>query len=178
MHETSRWYRAVYIHWLVASYDTHKGKRWLTLGRVRTAKRHLAMSALHTQLLCCIGCAYLVSWLYWLCVLGSHLAVSAVHTQSLICIGGEFTVTWLYRLRVHSYLAVSVCVLSHSAVRCAYLVTRLYRRAYSVTWLYRCAYFPVKNYRHGADNLYAFMADRGDDGREIGDAAACPMSRS
>ena len=25
----SRWYITVYIPWLVASYDTHKGKRWL-----------------------------------------------------------------------------------------------------------------------------------------------------
>ena len=25
----SQWYRTVYIPWLVASYDTHKGKRWL-----------------------------------------------------------------------------------------------------------------------------------------------------
>ena len=25
----SRWYRIVYIHWLVASYDTHKNKHWL-----------------------------------------------------------------------------------------------------------------------------------------------------
>ena len=29
MHAISRWYRTVYIPWLVASYDTHKGKRWL-----------------------------------------------------------------------------------------------------------------------------------------------------
>ena len=29
MHATRRWYRTVYIPWLVASYDTHKGKRWL-----------------------------------------------------------------------------------------------------------------------------------------------------
>ena len=29
MHATSRWYRTVYIPGLVASYDTHKGKRWL-----------------------------------------------------------------------------------------------------------------------------------------------------
>ena len=29
MHATSRWYRTVYIPWLVASNDTHKGKRWL-----------------------------------------------------------------------------------------------------------------------------------------------------
>ena len=29
MHATSLWYRTVYITWLVASYDTHKGKRWL-----------------------------------------------------------------------------------------------------------------------------------------------------
>ena len=29
MHATSWWYRTVYIPWLVASYDTHKGKRWL-----------------------------------------------------------------------------------------------------------------------------------------------------
>ena len=29
MHATSRWYRTVYIPWLVASYDTHKGKRLL-----------------------------------------------------------------------------------------------------------------------------------------------------
>ena len=28
-HSVSRWYRTVYILWLVASYDTHKGKRWL-----------------------------------------------------------------------------------------------------------------------------------------------------
>ena len=28
-HSVSRWYRTVYIPWLVASYDTHKGKRWL-----------------------------------------------------------------------------------------------------------------------------------------------------
>ena len=28
-HIVSRWYRTVYIPWLVASYDTHKGKRWL-----------------------------------------------------------------------------------------------------------------------------------------------------
>ena len=27
MHALSRWYRTVYILWLVASYDTHKGKR-------------------------------------------------------------------------------------------------------------------------------------------------------
>ena len=29
MHAISRWYRAVYIPWLVASYDTNEGKRWL-----------------------------------------------------------------------------------------------------------------------------------------------------
>ena len=29
MHAISWWYRTVYIPWLVASYDTHKGKRWL-----------------------------------------------------------------------------------------------------------------------------------------------------
>ena len=29
MHATNRWYRTVCIPWLVASYDTHKGKRWL-----------------------------------------------------------------------------------------------------------------------------------------------------
>ena len=28
MHAISRWYRTVYIPWLVAFYDTHKGKRW------------------------------------------------------------------------------------------------------------------------------------------------------
>ena len=28
-HTVSRWYRTAYIRWLVASYDTHKGKRWL-----------------------------------------------------------------------------------------------------------------------------------------------------
>ena len=35
-----------------------------------------------------------------------------------------------------------------------------------------------QNYRLGADNLQALMADRGDDGREICDQAACYMSRS
>ena len=29
MHAISRWYRTVYIPWLVASYDSHKGRRWL-----------------------------------------------------------------------------------------------------------------------------------------------------
>ena len=29
MHAISRWYRTVYVTWLVASYDTYKGKRWL-----------------------------------------------------------------------------------------------------------------------------------------------------
>ena len=29
MHAISRWYRTFYIPWLVASYDTHSGKRWL-----------------------------------------------------------------------------------------------------------------------------------------------------
>ena len=29
MHAISWWYRTVYIPWLVVSYDTHKGKRWL-----------------------------------------------------------------------------------------------------------------------------------------------------
>ena len=29
MHAMSRWYRTVYIPRLIASYDTHKGKRWL-----------------------------------------------------------------------------------------------------------------------------------------------------
>ena len=29
MQATSRWYMTVYIPWLVTSYDTHKGKRWL-----------------------------------------------------------------------------------------------------------------------------------------------------
>ena len=29
MHATSQWYRTVYIPWLVAADDTHKGKRWL-----------------------------------------------------------------------------------------------------------------------------------------------------
>ena len=29
MHAISRWYRTLYIPWLVASYDTHEGKRWL-----------------------------------------------------------------------------------------------------------------------------------------------------
>ena len=29
MHAISRWHRTVYIPWLVASYDRHKGKRWL-----------------------------------------------------------------------------------------------------------------------------------------------------
>ena len=28
-HTVSRWYRTVYISLLVASYDTHNGKRWL-----------------------------------------------------------------------------------------------------------------------------------------------------
>ena len=28
-HAISRWYRTVYIPWLVTSYDTHKGKHWL-----------------------------------------------------------------------------------------------------------------------------------------------------
>ena len=42
----------------------------------------------------------------------------------------------------------------------------------------RVLIYPVKNYRRGADDLQAFMADRGDDGHEIGDADACPMSRS
>ena len=28
-HAVSRWYRTVYIPWLVASYDMHKCKRWL-----------------------------------------------------------------------------------------------------------------------------------------------------
>ena len=28
-HTVSRWYRTIYITCLVASYDTHKGKRWL-----------------------------------------------------------------------------------------------------------------------------------------------------
>ena len=28
-HTVSRWYSTVYIPWLVASYDTHNGKRWL-----------------------------------------------------------------------------------------------------------------------------------------------------
>ena len=28
-HIVSRWYRTAYIPWLVASYDTYKGKRWL-----------------------------------------------------------------------------------------------------------------------------------------------------
>ena len=28
-HTVSRWYRAVYIPWLVASYDTHNCKRWM-----------------------------------------------------------------------------------------------------------------------------------------------------
>ena len=27
--QKSRWYSTVYIRWLVASYDTHKGKCWL-----------------------------------------------------------------------------------------------------------------------------------------------------
>ena len=29
MHAISRWCWTVYIPWLVTSYDTHKGKRWL-----------------------------------------------------------------------------------------------------------------------------------------------------
>ena len=29
MHAASRWYRTVYIPWLVACYDTQKGKHWL-----------------------------------------------------------------------------------------------------------------------------------------------------
>ena len=29
MHAISRWYITVYIPWVVASYDTHKSKRWL-----------------------------------------------------------------------------------------------------------------------------------------------------
>ena len=29
MHAISRWYRTVYVPWLVASYDTHKDNRWL-----------------------------------------------------------------------------------------------------------------------------------------------------
>ena len=29
MHAISQWCRTVYIPWLVASYDTHKGKHWL-----------------------------------------------------------------------------------------------------------------------------------------------------
>ena len=28
-HSMSRWHRTVHIPWLVDSYDTHKGKRWL-----------------------------------------------------------------------------------------------------------------------------------------------------
>ena len=34
-HTVSRWYRTVYIPWLVASYDTHKGKRWLNFNPPR-----------------------------------------------------------------------------------------------------------------------------------------------
>ena len=29
MHAMSRWYKTVYIPWIVVSYDTHKGKHWL-----------------------------------------------------------------------------------------------------------------------------------------------------
>ena len=29
MRAICRWYRTVYISWLVSSYDTHKGKHWL-----------------------------------------------------------------------------------------------------------------------------------------------------
>ena len=36
MHATSRWYRIVYILWLVASYDTHKGKCWLNSNPPKT----------------------------------------------------------------------------------------------------------------------------------------------
>ena len=38
MHATSRWYRAVYIAWLVASYDMHKGKCWLNSNPQTTAQ--------------------------------------------------------------------------------------------------------------------------------------------
>ena len=46
-HTVSRWYRTVYIRWLVASYDTHKGKRWLNSdppshrGQFHTTKNYL-----------------------------------------------------------------------------------------------------------------------------------------
>ena len=29
LHAISQWYRTVYVPWLVASYNTPKGKRWL-----------------------------------------------------------------------------------------------------------------------------------------------------
>ena len=45
----SRWYRTVYIRWLVASYDTHKGKRWLNsdLPKPQGANRQLNVLPTH-----------------------------------------------------------------------------------------------------------------------------------
>ena len=40
MHVISRWYRTVYIPWLVDPYDTHKGKRWLNSDPINLLKQY------------------------------------------------------------------------------------------------------------------------------------------
>ena len=47
MHAIGRWYKTVYIPWLVASYDTHKGKRWLNSNHPNHRGESLSITAGH-----------------------------------------------------------------------------------------------------------------------------------
>ena len=58
-HSISRWHRTVHIPWLVDSYDTHKGKRWLNSNPQTTGENHGAL------LITCI--AVRLFFLYVLC---------------------------------------------------------------------------------------------------------------
>ena len=54
MHAISRWYWTVYIPWLVASYDTHKGKRWLNSNPTNIRFRFISVLVRFHFISCCL----------------------------------------------------------------------------------------------------------------------------
>ena len=46
-HTVSPWYRTIYIPWLVASYDMHKGKRWLNFIPPKPQGSNLTLNLTH-----------------------------------------------------------------------------------------------------------------------------------
>ena len=59
MHAISRWFRTVYILWLVASYDAHKSKRWLNSNRPNHRGQNVINKrSIDLQLLIMVSCGW------------------------------------------------------------------------------------------------------------------------